>query len=112
MASMHPTRRHTVVPQNTIRLMEAVGATRAAAKLGVSTTLLHKARKDGVINQVVDIAAAHALEHLTDVPVRLVEHRRKPDPKPDAMFLLSVSADKAPLVEQFAKTLHAELVSA
>jgi hypothetical protein len=53
-------RRHMVAPVNVIKLMDEIGGTRTAAKLGVSTTLLYKAKKEGAINQVVEVAAAWA----------------------------------------------------
>lgn len=109
MASAHPIRRHTVAPANVIKLMSAIGPTRAAARLGVSTTLLHKSRKDGAINQVVEIAAAHALEHLADpAPAPRV----KSTPANDAVFLIAVPSDKAELVQRMASALGAELVAA
>lgn len=113
MASTNPPRRHTVPPVNVVKLMDAIGPTQAAARLSVSTTLLHKAKKDGEINKVVEMAAAHALEHLNDAaaivaaaaPESTIKH-------PDALFLLAVPADKADIVRKMADTIGAELVAA
>lgn len=110
----HRIKGETALPTATLALVGKIGVTRASKEIGTSTTTLHKARKAGVVSKVVEVAAAHALEHLGDVtaaPLRIAA-RREQRPRQDAMFLLSVSADKAPLVEQFAKALHAELVSA
>lgn len=112
----HRIKGETALPVHTLALLGKVGVTRAAKEIGTSTTTLHKARKTNVVSKVVEVAAGNVLEHLGDVATHIAEHRTlpkvKPTGRPDAMFLLSVSADKAPLVEQFAKALRAEIIAA
>lgn len=110
MATAAHTHRTTVIPEHVVSLMSAIGPTQAAARLGVSTTLLHKAKKDNAINQVVDLAAAHVLEHLSEkMPTKLT---RGPQPANDALFLLATTPDKADMVRRIADTIGAELLSA
>lgn len=103
----------TVTPTNTLLLIQRIGVTRAHRELGVSTTTLHKARKSGVVSRVVEIAASAALSNLGAIAQPTGP---MPTPEPDkfgaaekAMFLVSVSRDKAALFEQFARTLGAEI---
>lgn len=104
-----PGRRNIVPPTNTVNLMKAVGPTRAAAMIGVSTTLLHKAKKDNEINQVIETAASYVLEHLSS-PVPTVQARVVRGN--DALFLLAVPAEKADTVQRMAAALGGELVPA
>lgn len=108
MASMHPPRRHTVAPVNVSKLMAAIGPTQAAARLSVSTTLLHKAKKDNTINQVVEMAAAHALGQLDETTVSIAPVTK--GKQPDAVFMLAVPADKADVVRRVASAMDADLV--
>lgn len=108
------TRRKMVEPINVLQLMKTVGPTRAADKLGVSTTLLHKARKEGGVNQVIEIAATNVLEHLADA----LPPAPRPAPQPRAvrgkevLFLVAVPADKVDTLQRIALAIGAELVSA
>lgn len=118
MAKTPVARRKLVTPQCVVKLMEAIGPTRAADRLGVSTTLLHKARKENEVNRVVEIAAANILEHLGDGAAQqthkpATQHHAPAKPAGrDSIFLLAVTADKAELVERFAAALGAEVVVA
>lgn len=109
-------RRQMTKPLLMAQLMDTIGATQTAARVGVSTTLLHKARKDGEVNRVVELACGHVLEHLADqaqLPVRAAPKEAPPAPAAHGtLFMLEVSADKAPMVERMAAALGAELVSA
>lgn len=112
MASMHqprPARRNIVPPINVVKVMDAVGPTRAAALIGVSTTLLHKAKKDNEINHVVETAASFVLEHLS-TPLPPVQARVTHGA--DALFLLAVPAEKVPTAQRMAAALGGELVEA
>lgn len=109
-ASQHH-RRNTVPPVHLAQLMSTIGPTRAAQQLGVSTTMLHKARKENEVTRVVEVAAESILGHLPNpAPVKVA--RSAAPPPPDAMFLIAVSRDKAPVIEKMAEILGAELVSA
>lgn len=111
----HRVKGETALPTSTLALVQKIGVTRAAKETGTSTTTLHKARKAGVISKVVELAAAHALEHLGDVRAKpQLSSRSKPDLKREAtsLFLLEVTSDKAGIVEKMAEALGAELVAA
>lgn len=107
------TSRQVVEPANVVKLMKAIGPTRAASRLGVSTTLLHKSRKEGEVNKVVEQAAAWALEHIAEKPESL-----PPLPPPravrgkESLFLIAVPTDKADALQRVAVALGAELVAA
>lgn len=112
MASANPPRRHTVPPISVVKLMDAIGPTQAAARLSVSTTLLHKAKKDNAINKVVEMAAAHALEHMDEAAAIVTAAApESPVQHPEALFLLAVPADKVDIVRRVASTIGAELVA-
>lgn len=110
----HRIKGETALPVQTLALLGKIGVTRAAKEIGTSTTTLHKARKNNVVSKVVEIAAGNVLEHLGDVtaPAIRIATARAQRPRQEALFLISVSPDKAPVVEAFAKALHAELVAA
>lgn len=100
-----PARRHMVPPVNVIKLMDAIGGTRTAGKVGVSTTLLYKAKKEGAINQVVEAAAAYALEHLGKEPMPGQRHGgpepSMPEPRGgEVMFMVTLAADKADMFQR------------
>lgn len=110
------TRRHMVAPVNVIKLMDEIGGTRTAAKLGVSTTLLYKAKKENAINQVVEIAAQGALSNLGGV-----HHPAHAGPGPafgtaprsgEVAFLVTIAQDKADIFQRMAAALGAAVVSA
>lgn len=110
----HRIKGETALPVAVLSVVGKLGVTRASKEIGTSTTTLHKARKNNVVSKVVEIAAAHVLEHLGDVtaaPIRIAANRNE-RPRKEAMFLISVAVDKAPIVEQMAKALGAELVAA
>jgi hypothetical protein len=50
-------RGETTQPRAAMRLVEEIGVTKASRQLGVSTTLLHKARKTHEITKSVELAA-------------------------------------------------------
>lgn len=110
--STHTSHRQTVEPNNVVKLMEAIGPTRAAAKLGVSTTLLHKSRKEGEVNKVVESAAAYALEHIADAPLIAPVPTPRAVRGKESLFLIAVPSDKAETLQRVASALGAELVSA
>lgn len=110
----HRIKGETAQPVSVLAVVSKLGVTRASKEIGTSTTTLHKARKNNVVSRVVEIAASHVLEHLGDVaaaPLRIATHRNERGRK-EALFLIAVSQDKAPIVEQMAKALGAELVAA
>lgn len=109
------TRRHMVAPTNVIKLMDEIGGTRTAAKLGVSTTLLYKAKKEGAINQVVEIAAQGALSNLGNI-----QPPAHAGPGPafgtaprsgEVAFLVTLSADRAEMFQRMAAALGATAVA-
>lgn len=102
--------RQRVAPQNVSKLMGIVGPTMAAAHLGVSTTLLHKAKKENSVNRVVETAATAVLDHLTDMTSEATPARAPKEN--DALFLIAVPREKADVVKQLAAALGAELIAA
>lgn len=108
----------TVMPTNTLRLIQVLGVTKAHREIGVSTTTLHKARKNNIVSKVVEIAATAALANLgqsarsqpaqpfTQAAVQdRVAHGNK------VVFLISVDRAKEQMVREFARMLDAELVA-
>lgn len=99
-----------VAPQNTMALMDALGATRAARTLGVSTTLLYTARKEGEVSKVVEKAAEGALRS------PLAKTNKTPEPKLPAerddtvVCLLEVKRSKLAIVQKLAQQLHAPIM--
>lgn len=114
--SVHSSHRQMVEPTNVIQLMSAIGPTRAAAKLGCSTTLLHKSRKEKAVNKVIELAAAHELEHLADKPAPQSVTVPLPPPRAvrgtESLFLIAVPTAKADALQRIAAALGAELVAA
>jgi hypothetical protein len=113
-----PSRRATVPPVNVIKLMDEIGGTRTAAKLGVSTTLLYKAKNENSISQVVESAAAHALATLgqSERPTAYSGHdmyspggRQRTG---DALFMVTVPGDKIDVFQRMATALGAIAVPA
>jgi hypothetical protein len=110
------TRRHMVAPTNVIKLMDEIGGTRTAAKLGVSTTLLYKAKKENAINQVVEVAALGALASLGKPDN--VGHHAGPGPafgtaprSGEVAFLVTIAQDKAEMFQRMAAALGATAVT-
>lgn len=117
-AASKPPRRHMVPPVNVIKLMDEIGGTRTAGKLGVSTTLLYKAKKEGAINQVVETAAAHALEHLGS-PQRPTSPGAPAGPAAfaaprggEVMFMVTLSVDKADTFQRMVAALGGTVLQA
>lgn len=109
-----------VAPDNTMKLMHSLGATRAADVLGVSTTLLYTARQKREVSKVVEVAAAGALK----APLsRLAANDPKPELTPPAavpkapaaepvvLVLIEVAESKVPVVEKLAKALRAPMLT-
>jgi hypothetical protein len=115
-----------VRPTRTLELMDKEGPTRAAKSLGVSTSRLHKARREMKVSKIVEVAAnallkgpAHRAEMTSPEPAPISEmHSFSPSPAAEqrrgeeTMFLLSVPTEKAELVRRFADMLDAECLSA
>lgn len=116
-----------VRPTRTLELMDKRGPTLAAKELGVSTSRLHKARRENKVSKIVEVAAnallrspATRAELLSSEPVTSASEMPSFSPTPAAeqrrgeetMFLLSVDSSKAELVRRFANMLDAELLSA
>lgn len=110
-AQHRPARRNVVPPVNVVKLMDAVGPTRAAALVGVSTTLLHKAKKENEINQVVETASSYVLEHLHS-PAGQLTTPHTAGVREETVFLIAVPADKVRVIERMAAALGADLVAA
>lgn len=116
-----------VRPVQTLALMDERGPTRAARELGVSTSRLHKARREHKVSKIVEVAATALLkgpsiraEMMSPETAPPIAEMRSFTPSPAAeqrrgeetMFLLSVDSSKAELVKRFATMLDAELLSA
>lgn len=103
----------TVAPTNTLLLVQRVGVTRAHRELGVSTTTLHKARKQGVVSRVVEIAATATLAQLGK-PAEAAPQPFAPKQVSHAagetvMLLVSADPAKAAAIQDFASRLGAEV---
>lgn len=112
MAAIAARRGETVKPSSTVRLMQAIGTSRASRALGVSATTLHKARKLGQVSRVIEVAAEGALR---GVPVQPEPPTRITPVSPKegtVVYLLEVSASKSEVVEKLAEALDATLISA
>lgn len=104
-----------VTPERTLQLVKTVGVTEASRKLGVSTTTLHKARKQNSVSRVIEVAADGLLAKMDDAPVRDVAG---PVSSVDdlvaqtgrVLYLVQVDASKGPLVERLGKMLDAEII--
>jgi hypothetical protein len=114
-----PSRRATVPPVNVIKLMGILGGTKTAAELGVSTTLLYKAKNEKAITQSIELAAAHALENLGK------PERDRPAPAPQVSvpapvqshagttaFHVTVASSQADLFQRMAVAMGAIVVPA
>lgn len=108
-------RRKLVPPTMLVKLMEAIGPGRAATQLGVSTTLVHKAKKEGEVNRVVEIAAANILEHLGDngrASQSPAPHRAAAATAPsgDAVFMAAVPAGKMDVFQRMAAAMGITII--
>lgn len=108
-------RRKLVPPTMLVKLMEAIGPTRAATQLGVSTTLVHKAKKEGEVNRVVEIAAANILEHLGDGGRASQTPAAPRSPMAtatggEAVFMAAVPAGKADVFQRMAAALGVTII--
>jgi hypothetical protein len=104
--------------------MELEGPTKASKDLGVSTTLLHKARKSGVVTKSVEIAARAILERLTAKEQAAVARVTMPpvaDPIPEApvehvmpegrkLVVLDVPANDIEKLRRLAKTMRLDFL--
>jgi hypothetical protein len=123
-----------VRPTKTLELMGQHGPTRAAQMLGVSTSRLHKARREMKVSKIVEVAAnallkgpatraellssevapvaseprGLPLEQVSFAPTPAAQQRHQDE----TMFLISVPTEKAELVKRFAEMLDAECLSA
>lgn len=110
------TRRKVVAPVMLVKLMEAIGPTRAAERLGVSTTLVHKAKKDNGVNRVVEIAAANILEHLGDTgaarttPMAAPARAAIPATGDAAVIMAAVPAGKLDVFQRMAAALGIDII--
>ena len=60
------TKGETVPPVNTLKLMEHLGPTEAARRLGTSTTTLHKVKKHGLASKVIEVASEGELRKIVE----------------------------------------------
>jgi hypothetical protein len=99
-------RRQMVPPVNVIKLMDEIGGTRTAAKLGVSTTLLYKAKNENAINKVVEVAAASALSGLgqPERPVMPAPSFSAPRGG-EVMFMVTLPADKVDMFHRMVSAM-------
>lgn len=108
-----PARRTMVPPTNVIKLMDEIGGTRTAAKLGVSTTLLYKAKQENSINQVVEMAAAGALATLGRPAPVSGQHAPAAAPRGgEVAFFVTVPSDKVDTFQRMVSAIGAVAVSA
>lgn len=116
--TMHANHRgQFVAPENTLALMDTLGASRAARALGVSTTLLYTARKDNAVSKVVEVAAAGALNGAVGVTLapkptasKLSVEMATAEAPPVRVVLLEVAEAKLPIIQRLAKSLGAPIL--
>lgn len=98
----------TATPDATLKLIEALGITRAARLIGTSTTTLHKARKQGIVSKVVEVAATAKLNELS-MPL---SKDLATSSAPRKLYLAEVDQDKSEMAEKLLKALGAEFIVA
>lgn len=86
----------TVRPSATLQLMDDIGPTKAARALGVSTTLLYKARRENTVSRVVEAAASGKVQ-----PQAV---SRTPHDEP-ALLIVEIPMDKQDLLARVAQAL-------
>lgn len=88
---------------DTLKLLQFLGVTKAARALGVSTTTLHKARNEGVVSKVIEVAAGAVLSDTPNIKMT-----------PDERLLILIEAPKsrAAVVERVLKALNVEFTTA
>lgn len=106
------TRRQMVPPVNVIKLMDEIGGTRTAAKLGVSTTLLYKAKNENAINKVVEVAAASALGSLGQPERPMPSFGAIPPRGGEVMFMVTLPADKVDVFHRMVSAMGGVAMSA
>lgn len=111
-----------VIPTNLLRLMDAVGPSRASRELGVSTTTLHKAKKANLVSKSIEVAARAVLRdvvgelsELAQVPVEVAQPARpvgqqRHEVAETSMLLIEVPADKAGMVRRVVEMAHGKLI--
>ncbi len=105
----------TVAPTNTRALIAGIGVTRASRLLGVSTTTLHKARKNTVVSKVIEVGAEAAMKAFAANAGNLaaqgivITHNGVKDTQ---LLLIEATPEKCELLGRVAKLLGAETVSA
>lgn len=90
-------------PHDTLKLLDSIGVTKASKALGVSTTTLHKARNEGVVSKVIEVAAGAVLSDTPNIKMT-----------PDERLLILIEAPKsrAAVVERVLKALNVEFTTA
>lgn len=63
----------TVTPTTLLQMDEKLGVTRLAKLIGVSTTKIHNARRNGVVSKETEIACMFVAERLPEVLMMLAE---------------------------------------
>lgn len=118
MAKQQPksgrTKGEFVPPVNLMKLVKQIGPGKAHDLLGISTTMIHKARRENAVSKVVEVAAAALLKSMPDLKDAKLAG---PSPAHKAtyaidttvvMVLLSVPQAKLSIVQKFAESLGAE----
>lgn len=72
-----------VPPLRTLQLVSVMGVTRASKELGVSMTTLHKARKNGYVSKVIEVASDGVLRAIGAEPA--MHTHIAPPPAPHGM---------------------------
>lgn len=100
-----------VPPVNLMKLVKQIGPGKAHDLLGISTTMIHKARRENSVSRVVEVAAAALLKTMDHKDSHLAAPAPKAHYAVDAtlvMVLLSVPQSKLAIVQKFAESLGAE----
>ncbi len=105
-----------VAPTFTIKLMEALGPSRAARELSTTTTTLHRARNTGKVSGIFEVAAEGLLRKLGVVSnsVATATHAAHPAPTPPTdteVFFIEAPATRAPDIAKFAKAIGARIMN-
>lgn len=103
----------TVPPIKTLQLMAAIGVSKTARTLGVSTTTLHKARNHNLVSRVIEVASAGALREIGAGEATGMASPAMTDGEArrgKAAIVLEVDPSQEPALDSFAKAIGARVV--
>lgn len=113
----------TVEPVSLLHLMDSVGPHKAAELLGTVPQTLYRARTDGYVSKVYEVAAAGALREMAG-DMAAVADKAQPTSRPapaqrrviahtgqkTEIFIVEVNEDKVPTFEKFTEMVGGKLL--